>query len=57
LIEGELKVFNVGAEWFYEEMNKQNLNLKKIDWAPPIDVPDDISNILNLLKGKKTEVS
>jgi hypothetical protein len=46
MIEGKLKVFAVGAEWFYQEMDKQDIKLYKIDWAPPVELPKDISNIL-----------
>jgi hypothetical protein len=50
MIEGELKVFVVGAEWFYQEMAKQNIQLYKIYWVPPVDVPEDIGNILHSLR-------
>jgi hypothetical protein len=47
---GRLKVFNVGADWFYEEMNAQEIDVKPVDWTPPIEVPDDIGRILSSLK-------
>ena len=47
---GRLKVFNVGADWFYEEMKAQEIDVKPVDWTPPIEVPDDIAAILNALK-------
>jgi len=50
VIEGKLKVFTVGAEWFYQEMNKQDIRLYKIDWAPPVELPKDISDILKALR-------
>jgi len=48
---GRLKVFNVGADWFYEEMKMQEIDIKQVDWTPPHEVPDDIANILASLKG------
>jgi hypothetical protein len=59
MIEGKLKVFALGAEWFYQEMDKQDMELYKIDWAPPVELPDDISNILKSLKksSKKSEMT
>jgi hypothetical protein len=50
MIEGKLKVFSVGAEWFYQEMDKQDIQLYKIDWTPPIEKPKDISDILTRLR-------
>jgi hypothetical protein len=50
LIEGKLKVFAVGAEWFYQEMKKQDIRLYKIDWAPPLELPKDIGDILKALR-------
>ena len=46
MIEGKLKVFSVGAEWFYQEMNKQDIRLY---WTPPIEKPKDINDILKRL--------
>jgi hypothetical protein len=52
VIEGKLKVFSVGADWFYREMKKQDISLYKIDWSPPIEIPKDVSDILQRLKEK-----
>ena len=55
MIKGKLKVFSLGADWFYQEMDKQDLDLKKVDWTPPIEVPDDIGDILKSIRTKKLE--
>jgi hypothetical protein len=47
---GRLKVFSVGADWFYEEMKTQDIDVKPVEWIPPVEVPDDIANILSSLK-------
>lgn len=49
MIKGKLKVFNVGAEWFYMEMKKQDIDIYKIRWSPPVEIPEDISKILSAL--------
>jgi hypothetical protein len=49
LIEGRLKVFNLGADWFYQEMKSQGIDIRRIEWTPPIDIPDDIQDILGKL--------
>jgi hypothetical protein len=46
MIEGKLKVFCVGSDWFYREMEAQKLDAKKVDWTPPVEVPKDIASIL-----------
>ncbi len=51
MLEGKLKVFSVGADWFFREMQEQDMEVHKIDWAPPPETPDDIRDILSLLKG------
>ena len=48
---GRLRVFNAGAEWFYEEMKAQEIDILPVDWVPPAEVPDDIAGILASLKG------
>ena len=48
---GKLKVFNVGADWFYGEMKIQDIDIKQVDWTPPVQVPEDIDSILASLKG------
>ncbi|HUH78521.1 MAG TPA: hypothetical protein VLY83_01350 [Methanoregula sp.] len=48
---GKLKVFTIGADWFYEEMVAQEIDAKPVDWVPPAEVPDDIAGILSSLKG------
>ena len=50
MIEGKLKVFSVGAEWFFQEMKKQDIPLYKIDWTPPVEKPKDIDDILKRLR-------
>jgi hypothetical protein len=47
---GRLRVFNVGADWFYEEMKAQEIDIQPVDWIPPAEVPDDIAGILASLK-------
>ena len=48
---GKLKVFNIGADWFYEEMKAQEIDLMPVDWTPPAEVPEDIAGILGALGG------
>jgi hypothetical protein len=48
---GKLKVFNVGADWFYQEMKEQDIDIRPVDWTPPFEVPEDIAGILTSLKG------
>ena len=48
---GRLKVFNVGADWFYEEMKMQGIDIQQVGWTPPVEVPEDIAGILASLKG------
>jgi hypothetical protein len=47
---GRLKVFSVGADWFYKEMKAQEIDVKPVEWIPPVEVPDDIASILSSLK-------
>jgi hypothetical protein len=47
---GRLKVFSVGAEWFYDEMKAQDIDVNPVEWIPPVEVPDDIARILSSLK-------
>lgn len=51
MIEGELKVFCVGSEWFLREMIGQNIDARKVEWTPPVEVPEDIARILKVLEG------
>jgi hypothetical protein len=48
---GRLRVFNIGADWFYEEMKAQEIDIRPVEWVPPAEVPDDIAGILASLKG------
>ena len=48
---GKLKVFNIGADWFYQEMKGQDIDIMPVDWTPPVEVPGDIAGILQALKG------
>jgi hypothetical protein len=43
---GRLRVFSIGADWFYEEMLAQEIDVKAVDWVPPAEVPEDIARIL-----------
>ena len=51
MISGNLKVFSVGADWFYREMGEQGIEIYKIDWTPPPEIPEDIARILSAIKG------
>jgi hypothetical protein len=51
MIEGKLKVFCVGSDWFLKEMQEQKLDVSKVEWTPPPEQPDDIANILKKLGG------
>jgi hypothetical protein len=48
---GKLKVFNIGADWFFQEMKAQDIAIRPVEWAPPFQVPEDIGGILKALKG------
>ncbi len=48
---GKLKVFNIGADWFYREMKAQDIDVVPVDWTPPAEVPEDIAGILRSLGG------
>lgn len=51
MMKGQLKVFCVGSEWFLREMVSQEIDAEKVDWTPPIEVPEDISRILQVVGG------
>jgi len=53
MLKGNLKVFCVGADWFYQEMLAQKIDVKKVEWTPPPEVPEDIASILGALAGAK----
>lgn len=50
MIRKKLKVFSVGSDWFFKEMDKQKIELYKVSWSPPVELPDDIAKILKALK-------
>jgi len=52
MIRGNLKVFSVGTDWFFNELQVQEIPVVKIDWTPPPEVPQDIQAILASL-GKR----
>ncbi len=50
MITGTLKVFSVGTDWFFNELQAQEIDVVKIDWVPPPEIPEDIQGILSSLK-------
>ncbi len=51
MIEGKLKVFCVGSDWFMREMESQKIDVSKIEWTPPPELPEDVAKILKKLGG------
>lgn len=52
-MKGNLKVFCIGADWFLQEMQAQEIDVKKVEWTPAPEQPSDIANILSKLVGAK----
>ncbi len=52
-MKGNLKVFCVGADWFFQEMQAQDMDVKKVEWVPAPEVPKDIASILGAIAGAK----
>lgn len=49
MIKRNLRVFNVGTDWFFSEMERQGIEMMKVAWTPPPEIPEDIKSILGLL--------
>jgi hypothetical protein len=47
---GKLKVFCIGSDWFLREMESQKLDVSKVEWTPPPEVPEDVAKILAKLE-------
>lgn len=47
-----LKVFNLGTNWFLKSVEEQNVQVYDIEWSPPAKIEKDISSILKKL-GRK----
>ena len=43
MIEGKLKVFCVGSDWFMREMGSQKIDVSKVEWTPPPETPEDVA--------------
>ncbi len=52
MIEGKLKVFSVGTDWFIDSMEQQDIEVLKVKWSPPIEMPKDIASILEKIGAK-----
>jgi hypothetical protein len=46
MIKENLVVFSVGTEWFIAGMKGQGIDVRKVEWSPPPEVPKDIALIL-----------
>jgi hypothetical protein len=46
----KLKVLNVGTEWFVPFLEEQKVEVLRLEWAPKVRNPDDVSAILRRLR-------
>jgi FdrA protein len=49
LLEGPLKVVNVGLEGFARELNQQGVEVIQVDWAPPAGGDPKLADLLSKL--------
>jgi deoxyribodipyrimidine photolyase-like uncharacterized protein len=47
LLQGELKVVNVGAKLFFDELKKQGVKVVHVEYKPPRNLDDDLQKILS----------
>lgn len=40
-------MINIGLEVFYDALVLQNAKAAQIDWTPPVELEEDITEILN----------
>ncbi len=46
LFKEEVKVINVGLEYFYKELRKQGVNAAHVIWQPKPELEKDLEDIL-----------
>lgn len=48
-----IKVINVGLEFFWRELERQGVSVVPVDWSPPAQGRSEVLDLLkNLRKGK-----
>ena len=41
-----LKVVNIGLQFFYEELKRQDVDVVNVQWRPPVQLDDRLKGIL-----------
>lgn len=54
LLQGELKVVNVGLEVFYRSLLAQKTAAVHVDWRPPAGGDDKLASLLDKLSGRRS---
>lgn len=49
MLEGPLKVVNVGLEGFAEELGQQGVEVVHVNWSPPADGDPKLADLLSKL--------
>lgn len=48
----EIRVVNIGLEFFYDELLKQNCQAVNMQWTPPQPISNKASDFLKKLRGE-----
>jgi len=51
LLEGPLKVINIGLDGFAGELEQQGVEVIRVDWAPPAGGDPKLADLLSKLGG------
>ena len=43
------KVLNIGLSLFAEELRRQGVEVVEVDWSPPLEIEEDLKDILDKL--------
>ena len=49
LNEDTIQIINLGLDKFAKTYQENGINVVQVDWKPPVEIEDDLSDILSML--------